>query len=310
MANTQDTTPGSNQVPTRAMVIIHGAGNWSLGYSKPVVESIQGFINSPAAKQFERIEVNYSDVIMSAAAQAARATLGQSQTTFMNAMLNEHLQASMNAIGTDQLLKRMIAQTPQLIGLATAALFPGSDIVLNALAQIICGKSLAQLRSDVLSAITPTIQDVCLYLYATAFENQFRQRLIDKLHEAQKFDQVILLSHSLGTVIAFDVLNAWTEAIPQIPVWFTMGCPLAKVLRLASGRNAELTKPSLVKRWFNVYNTHDLVANPLSPTFFKDGVYDVFCELKDPTKTDPGSAHDYYSNDHALKLVAEVIEAF
>ena len=310
MGTTTDTTLGSNRAPSRAMVIIHGAGEWPIDYSKPMVETIQGFIDSPVAKQFERIEVNYSDVIKSSAAQAARATLGQSQTTFMNAMMSEHLQASMNAIGTDQLLKRMIGQTPQLIGLATAALFPGSDVVLNALSQIACGKPLAQLRSEVLSAVAPTIQDVCLYLYATAFENQFRQCLIDKLHQAQTFDEVILVSHSLGTVIAFDVLNSWTEATPNIPVWFTMGCPLAKVLRLASGRTAELTKPSLVKRWFNVYNTHDLVANMLSPTFFKDGVYDVFCELKDPTKSDPGSAHDYFTNDHALKLIAEVIETF
>lgn len=309
MGTISDTTLGPN-APSRAMVIIHGAGDWPIDYSKPMVETIQGFIDSPVAKQFERIEVNYSDVIKSSAAQAARATLGQSQTTFMNAIMNEHLQASMNAIGTDQLLKRMIGQTPQLVGLATAALFPGSDAVLNALAQIIFGKSLAQLRNEVLSAITPTIQDVCLYLYATAFENQFRQRLRDKLHEAQKFDEVILVSHSLGTVIAFDVLNAWTEATPKIPVWFTMGCPLAKVLRLASGRNAELTKPSVVKRWFNIYNTHDLVANMLSPTFFRDGVYDVFCELKDPTKTDPGSAHDYFTNNNALKLVADVIGVF
>ncbi|MBI5032330.1 MAG: hypothetical protein HZB51_17505 [Chloroflexi bacterium] len=310
MGTTTDTTLGPNRTPSRAMVIIHGAGDWPIGYSKPMVETIQGFIDSPVTNQFERIEVNYSDVIKSSAAQAARATLGQSQAMFMNALMNEHLQASMNALGTDQLLKRMVGQTPQFIGLATAALFPGSDIVLNALAQIICGKSLAQLRNEVLSAIAPTIQDVCLYLSATAFENQFRQKLIDKLHEAQKFDEVILVSHSLGTVITFDVLNAWKEETPKIPVWFTMGCPLAKVLRLASGRSAELKKPSLVKRWFNIYNTNDLVANMLSPTFNKDGVYDVFCALKDPAKSDPGSAHDYFTNSNALRLVADVIATF
>ena len=189
--------------------------------------------------------------------------------------------------------------------------FPGSEVALNALCQLVTHKTLAQLKNDVLAGITPTVQDVCTYLYSTLnFQNSFRQKLIDQLHAAQKYDEVILVSHSLGTVIAFDVLNTWTEAKPYIATWFTMGCPLAKVLRLASGRPPQLGNPQIVERWYNVYNTHDLIANPLSPTFVKDGVYDIFVEVKDPLHTDPASAHDYFSNDHALKLVADAINAF
>jgi hypothetical protein len=208
-------------------------------------------------------------------------------------------------------LQNIINSAPQLAGVAVSVFFPGSEIVLNTLCQLITHKSLAQLKNDLLSGIGPTIQDVCVYLYAAStFQNAFRQKLIDKLHEAQQYDEVILISHSLGTVIAFDVLNAWTEAKPNITAWFTMGCPLAKALRLASGRQPQLSNPNVAARWYNVYNTHDLVANPLSPTFVKDGVYDIFVDVKDPQHTDPASAHDYFTNDHALKLIADAINAF
>ena len=296
---------------SRGIVVIHGAGDWPTDYSIPMVERIKSMIDSPDAQQLKRVEVNYSDVLNSTTMQTARAASGDSSKMFMNALVNEHLQSTMNALKPEQLLQNLISGAPQLAGVAVSVFFPGSEIVLNTLCQLITHKSLAQIKNDVLSGIGPTIQDVCVYLYAAStFQNAFRQKLIDKLHEAQQYDEVILVSHSLGTVIAFDVLNAWTEAKPNITSWFTMGCPLAKALRLASGRQSQLANPQIVDRWYNVYNTHDLVANMLSPTFVKDGVYDIFVDVKDPQHIDPASAHDYFTNDHALKLVADAINAF
>jgi hypothetical protein len=55
-----------------------------------------------------------------------------------------------------------------------------------------------------------------------------------------------------------------------------------------------------------------LVANPLSPTFTKPGysVFDIFVDLIDPAMADPKSAHNYFENPNALKVVADAIAAF
>jgi hypothetical protein len=249
-----------------------------------------------------------------------RAVGQANQNQFKNMMVNDHLQAMMSTLAPDQMVKKLIGGAPQIAALGVAVLFPWSDLVLNALTQVIAGKSLAQVQSEVIAGIGPTIEDVCVYLYGNAtLQAAFRQKLIDQLHAAQKFDEVILISHSLGTVIAFDVLNAWTEPTPKIPVWFTMGCPLAKALRLDSGRQPQLNCPN-VDRWYNVYNTNDLVANPLSPIFAlldspsspnrRNSVYDIFVQAKVPNNIDPIVAHDYYANDNALRVVADAIAAF
>jgi len=302
---------GDAQV-SRVMVTIHGAGDWDPGYSIPMLEKIKGLIPLSQAQQLDRLEVNFSDVLKAGRAQATSTAIRDSHTLFMNTLANENLQATMATLTPDQFIKNLLALAPQLLGRGVAALFPGADTALNLLSKIVAGKSLAQFIQDTLGGISPTIQDVCVYLYGdTTLQQAFQLTLQDQLHEAQKYDEVILVSHSLGTVIAFDVLNAWTEAKPHITTWFTMGCPLAKVLQIDTGRQAQLTNPAMVDRWYNVYNTHDLVANPLSPTFSKDAVYDIFVEVKDPPgKTDPASAHDYFTNDHALKLVADAINAF
>lgn len=295
---------------SRVMVTVHGAGDWPIGYAQPMLQAITSGL-LPAVQGLQVLEANYTDVLKSLAMQAARAAAGNSAQPLMNALVSDHLQSTIKTLNPEQLLQNLIRGLPQVAGLAASTFFPGSEIVLNALCQIITHQTLDQLKNSLLAGIFPTVQDVVVYLYAQAsFQNAFRQRLIDQLHAAQNFDEVILVSHSLGAVIAFDVLNTWTGSQPNITSWFTMGCPLAKVLRIDSDRQPQLANPNVVGRWFNVYNPHDLIANPLTATFTKDSVYDIFVDVKDPQHTDPGSAHDYFSNPHALKLVADAINAF
>ena len=94
---------GDAQV-SRAMITVHGAGNWPIGYAQPMLQAIQGSL-SPQIQQLDVLEVNYSDVIMSAAAQVARTTTAASANTFMNALATEHVQSAMGALSPSSYCK-------------------------------------------------------------------------------------------------------------------------------------------------------------------------------------------------------------
>jgi hypothetical protein len=95
-----------------------------------------------------------------------------------------------------------------------------------------------------------------------------RERLRDKLLEHKK-DNIMLISHSMGTIIAFDVL---TFMIPEIRVhtWITLGSPLGLpvvISRIAaeqkqgSQKHTRLvTPPGVYKNWFNFSDILDKVA--------------------------------------------------
>jgi len=312
------TTGGSASAPLvkRAMVIIHGAGDADPDYSAPMVERIKSLINSPDAKQFDRLEVLYAAVLNSPdwqtarTAQSARAQFASDM--FIKTIVQENMATQTAKLPIEQLLGNLFGgNSLNAIGAEIRAAFLSADNALDALAKKITGSSLDEWRDTILK--NPTVEDVCFYLDNAGFRNDVKATLIAKLKEAQQYEDVILVSHSLGTVVAFDVLNEWTDPQLHISTWFTMGCPLKKILALDKALNLQPNRPnqlnnSRVSRWFNVYNSLDFVANPLSPTFYANGVCDIFVQPKVPNNLDPIVAHDYYANDNALKLIAEFIQ--
>ncbi|MFY9151425.1 MAG: hypothetical protein WAO52_05390 [Prolixibacteraceae bacterium] len=95
-----------------------------------------------------------------------------------------------------------------------------------------------------------------------------KDRLITVL-EKYKDDDIMLVSHSMGTIIAFDVLSFM---VPHIPVktFVTMGSPLglpvviskiaAEQKRTLNGMNHMVTPESVTKNWFNFSDILDKVA--------------------------------------------------
>ena len=303
--------------PRAGIVIVHGAGIWQPDYWKPIVNAIQGCIGGAATPPtLGAVGVCYSDVINSTEAQAAHATtLALYQTAFMNVLSWDNVLANISAASPQQLLQKIISNLNPLTALSTGLAIAAhpTETILNTLACMLVGKSLNQLRAQIEQTILPggmnvaaTIQDVCLYLFNDQFAQKIRQELIDGLNDAQQYDEIVLVSHSLGTVVAFDVLNAWTASKPKISCWFTLGCPLTKVLRLRAGTPNRLNNAN-VAEWYNVYDTTDIIASPLGPTFTKPGynIHDIFVDVG----TDPISSHDYFDNVATLKLIADAVEA-
>jgi hypothetical protein len=101
----------------------------------------------------------------------------------------------------------------------------------------------------------------------------------------------VVVAHSLGTVVAYDLLRR--EGSSQhwrIPDLITLGCPLAvNAIREAV---APRVHPSCIGRWFNAMDNRDIVAlYPLDPT---DG-WDV-----DPAIENKTDVNNPTSNRHGI----------
>jgi hypothetical protein len=95
-----------------------------------------------------------------------------------------------------------------------------------------------------------------------------RKRLCDKLEEHRN-DNIMLISHSMGSIIAFDVL---TFLVPDIPIntFITMGSPLGLpvvISKIAAERKQRgiaatvlKTPPGITENWYNFSDILDKVA--------------------------------------------------
>ena len=108
-----------------------------------------------------------------------------------------------------------------------------------------------------------------------------RERLISVLHE-HRGDDIMLISHSMGSIVAFDVL---TLIAPQICIntFITMGSPLglpvviskiaAEQSQITHVSNIVATPPGVIGKWYNFSDIMDKVAlnYKLSDNFSENG---------------------------------------
>ncbi len=135
------------------------------------------------------------------------------------------------------------------------------------------------------------LEDVERYFGDVALRSQAIDRVADAVVAAN--DDVVLLGHSLGSVVAYDALHAR----PDLPVrgFITLGSPLGlpTVLR----RLGAWSFPPMPARWANVFDPDDFVTGRvvLRPHFpARDGraVEDLEIEGRPPGLTAPTAAHD------------------
>lgn len=93
--------------------------------------------------------------------------------------------------------------------------------------------------------------------------SELRKRLIDDLKEAAKqAHKLILVTHSMGTLIAYDVLRNCKDC-PPVEVLFTLGSPLGITEvqeQLRAERLQHVDFPPALGRWINVYDPLDPVC--------------------------------------------------
>ncbi|NJL71182.1 MAG: S8 family serine peptidase, partial [Candidatus Competibacteraceae bacterium] len=137
------------------------------------------------------------------------------------------------------------------------------------------------MRDPVTKVVTSLfIKDVAAYFYNVEERAAIKDRLVQCLKSGH--DGHLLVTHSLGTVIAYDVLSDHASHNLNIPLWVTLGSPLGiqevqdRLKALRPGES--FRRPPAVKSWLNFADRLDAVA--IDPT-----VRDDFSPAKSPDHT-------------------------
>jgi hypothetical protein len=132
------------------------------------------------------------------------------------------------------------------------------------------------------STIEVFLRDVFLYTQRPAV-----QRAIDAIvADVLKPDTAVVVGHSLGSVVAYNVLRA---AARKVPHYVTVGSPLG--IRAIRKTLVPIGNPIGAKGWYNAYDTRDVVAlYPLDRNNF-----DV-----DPAITNNGAVQNWTDNRHGI----------
>ncbi|KLK93794.1 hypothetical protein AA309_07160 [Microvirga vignae] len=103
--------------------------------------------------------------------------------------------------------------------------------------------------------------------------HELRQRLLDVLRKAgQKAEKTVLVTHSMGTMVAYDVLRNCPDC-PPVDTLFTLGSPLGiqevQDELVASGKDQVDFPAATLRRWINIYDPLDPVCGA-DPRFASD----------------------------------------
>lgn len=107
------------------------------------------------------------------------------------------------------------------------------------------------LNSRLIDAFT---RDVYVYLTYTGVRAQIDKVIADALGEGP----CVVLAHSLGTVVAYNVLRT-RAATPRYPKLVTVGSPLG-IRAIKQQLATPLISPPCIGQWFNAYDDRDVVA--------------------------------------------------
>jgi hypothetical protein len=136
----------------------------------------------------------------------------------------------------------------------------------RAMAERTAAQDDVQLRNEYAAArgfVGPIVQYEFL---SVAERGRIQQRLRDALDwAALNADHTYVVAHSLGSVIAFDVLHSWEAGKPpaNVALLSTMGSPLIKRIFLGH-RGRPVMRPANVAAWVNFHSRTDPIASPLA----------------------------------------------
>ncbi len=102
------------------------------------------------------------------------------------------------------------------------------------------------------------IPDVAAYFFQEEFRTRMQQRVRDVLIPG---GQYIVVAHSLGTIITFELLRELARSI-SVPLWVTLGSPLGidEVKELLEEKGNSMQSPASVQSWKNFADPLDPVA--------------------------------------------------
>lgn len=112
-------------------------------------------------------------------------------------------------------------------------------------------------------------KDVAKYLSDSTIRNHINDGVLQAVKPGQ---EAVVVSHSLGTVVAYNVLMSRPTAFPnvKVPLFVTLGSPLG--INAIKTRLMPHTFPKPVTKWYNALDPDDVVSlYPLTPKHFATG---------------------------------------
>jgi hypothetical protein len=122
------------------------------------------------------------------------------------------------------------------------------------------------ISSKILALVTA---DVAKYLTNAAIQQKINSGVLQAVAAGQ---EAVVVSHSLGTVVAYNVLMSRPAAFPEVkvPLFVTLGSPLA--VNAIRSRLKPHTFPKPVGKWYNAMDPDDVVSlYPLTANRFNTG---------------------------------------
>jgi hypothetical protein len=109
-------------------------------------------------------------------------------------------------------------------------------------------------------SLVKATSDVAAYLSVKLIRHKVNQAV----NAAISADTDVVIGHSLGSVIAYDVLCSLNQDAPELKLFITLGSPLG-MKRIKAQLATPLKRPSCLNgEWINLYDRLDLVSlNPL-----------------------------------------------
>ncbi len=154
--------------------------------------------------------------------------------------------------------------------------------------------------------IATEVNELSGYLFNSNIYNQMQARMLAGLDTARTLgDEIVIASHSMGTMLAFDALKAVGDHY-QVATFMTFGCPLSILRRLGlRGPELGLITTKNVREWLNYYDTTDPVSNVVGPYFPIPGYRprDIFVDVA----LLPPASHDYLRNAECLQAIADAV---
>ena len=136
-------------------------------------------------------------------------------------------------------------------------------------------------------AIDSVTRDVCVYLTFLGIREKIDAIVRDAIPE----DRCVVVAHSLGTVVAYNVLSTGPRGSTDVSLFLTLGSPLG-IQAIASRLNKPLATPPGVKNWLNARDPRDVVAlYPLDQDHF-----DVRPAIKNDSRVD-----NFTENRHSIE---------
>jgi metacaspase-1 len=276
----------------RQLVYVHGICRHSHGFSDPWWEAMSPFVPSlqPGTLDGNRHEVLWSDLVVSL--RAATALIGGEQ-----AKARDRIVATLK----DRLERQIHDTTPQARGLEKPR-----------------AVSLAQSLPAVPGL--DCINDFTTYLFNESIRSQILGRFQAVVRPLlQSGAQVEIISHSWGTVVAYEALRQM-DSDPQLPAggvlnFFTVGSALS-IFEVQQGllpTSSGGLRPRVVARWVNLNAHGDIVGGRLQDKPFQ--VDEEFLNLEPVTCgsllgiVNPTCAHGSYFQPENLAVNRDILGA-